>query len=100
MGTTPARRAGIYMDTGNRGVNDPKRARDRSSSREPGSFTPRFLSHHNGTAVRGGRKRRPVGAELATRKLLPRRRIHAPPMLRYQSRVNCSEIESGGGGGG
>lgn len=42
-------------------MNDPKRARDRSSLREPGSFTQRFLSHHNRTAVRGGRKRPPIG---------------------------------------
>jgi hypothetical protein len=40
--------------TGNRGVNDPKQARGCVRSREPGSFTPRFLAdlHRNRCPVR------------------------------------------------
>src|SRR5438874_989266 len=46
------------MVTRNRGVNDPKTGAGLHSSRESGSFTPRFLSHHNRNRL-GGRHKTP-----------------------------------------
>ncbi len=66
-----------------------------SNRAKAGSFTPRFLSHHNRNRCQGRQKTPPISAALPTLKLLSRRCIHARPMPRHQSRVNCSAIESG-----
>ena len=54
-----------------------------------GSFTPRFLSHHNRNRCQGRQKTPPHWWRDTRCNSLRRRSICARPMRRYQSRVNC-----------